>query len=127
MKPHDQFCFTTRIINQVLDKEDHYSFLTPIMKALLEKCKTTFNLQVQIPALNLRLSGPDFFKHFKEYCQSEEWKYFLEKKVQPLSDDYFRGYLANLPTGKLQIYQQIWSNDYIVKIKTNRSQDWQDF
>ena len=70
------------------------------MKALLEKCKATFNLQVQIPALNLRLSGPDFFNHFKEYCQSEEWKYFLDKKVQPLSDQYFSGYLANIPTGK---------------------------
>ena len=90
----------SRIIHQALDTEDHYSFLIPIMKALLEKCKATFNLQVQIPALNLRLSGPDFFNHFKEYCQSEEWKYFLDKKVQPLSDQYFSGYLANIPTGK---------------------------
>ena len=91
--------FFSRIIHQALDTEDHYSFLIPIMKALLEKCKTTFNLQVQIPALNLRLSGPDFFNHFKEYCQSEEWNYFLEKKVAPLSDQYTRGYLAELPTG----------------------------
>ena len=90
----------SRIIHQALDTEDHYSFLIPIMKALLEKCKATFNLQVQIPALNLRLSGPDFFNHFKEYCQSEEWKYFLDKKVQPLSDQYFSGYLANIPTGR---------------------------
>ena len=88
-----------KIIDQALDTEDHYSFLVPIMKALLEKCKISFNLQVQIPALNLRLAGPDFFNHFKEYCQSEEWKYFLDKKVQPLSDQYIRGYLANLPTG----------------------------
>ena len=51
----------------------------------------------------IRLSGPDFFKHVKEYCQSEEWKYFLEKKVQPLNDEYYRGYLANLPTGKFMI------------------------
>ena len=82
------------------------------MKALLEKCKATFNLQVQIPALNLRLSGPDFFNHFKEYCQSEEWKYFLDKKVQPLSDQYFSGYLANIPTGK----------NYSFPLKVSKSQ-----
>ena len=107
----------SRIIHQALDTEDHYSFLIPIMKALLEKCKATFNLQVQIPALNLRLSGPDFFNHFKEYCQSEEWKYFLDKKVQPLSDQYFSGYLANIPTGKNNLFPlvsvRLWNSSMV--------------
>ena len=83
----------------ILQETEHYSFLVPIMKALLEKSKENFKLQVAIPALNLRLSGPEFFEHFKEYSQSEEWKYFLEKKVKPQSDIYFKGYLATLPTG----------------------------
>ena len=80
------------------NEEEHYSFCVPIMKALLEKCKTSFNLQVQIPSLNLRQSGPEFFEFFKTYSASEEWNYFLTKKVEPLSEGYWRGYLANLPT-----------------------------
>ena len=83
----------------ILQEDEHFSFLVPIMKGLLDKSKASLNLQVQVPALNLRLSGPEFFEHFKDYCQTEEWKYFREKKVQPLSDAYFKGYLAKLPTG----------------------------
>ena len=83
----------------ILQEDEHFSFLVPIMKGLLDKSKTSLNLQVQVPVLNLRLSGPEFFEHFKDYCQTEEWKYFREKKVQPLSDAYFKGYLAKLPTG----------------------------
>ena len=37
------------------------------MKALLEKSKIMFQLTTQLPSLNLRLGGPQFYEHFKEY------------------------------------------------------------
>ena len=88
------------IILKALEKDSenqHYSFLLPIMKALLEKTKTSLNLQSQVPTLNLRLAGPQFFDHFRDYCQSEEWTYFTNKKIQPLHDAYRQGYLNDLP------------------------------
>ena len=47
----------SKIIQQSMADEEHYSFLIPIMKALLEKSKATFQLTTQLPSLNLRLAG----------------------------------------------------------------------
>ena len=57
----------SKIIQETIKNEEHYSFLVPIMKALLEKSKSTFQLTTQLPSLNLRMAGPQFFEHFKEY------------------------------------------------------------
>ena len=37
------------------------------------------------------------FQAFKTYCQGEEWKYFLEKKVSALAASYQDGFLIGLP------------------------------
>ena len=102
---------SNRLSNMIIksvENDQHYSYLLPIMKALLEKTKTAFNLQGQIPTLNLRLAGPQFFEHFKTYCLTEEWKYFTSKKVQPLYEDYKKGYLNNLP----QEMDVFWAESY---------------
>jgi hypothetical protein len=83
----------SRIVTSSLDNEEHYSFLVPITKALLEKCKVSMNLTTQLPSLNLRLGGPQFFDHFRGYCQSEEWAYFMEKRILPMHDEYMSGIL----------------------------------
>ena len=101
------FRLSTMILKCV-ENDKHYSYLLPIMKALLEKTKTAFNLQSQVPTLNLRLAGPQFFEHFKTYCTTEEWTYFTTKKVQPLHDEYKKGYLNNLP----QEMDVFWAESY---------------
>ena len=99
----------SNIILKSLESDDkHYSFLLPIMKALLEKTKTSLNLQSQVPTLNLRLAGPQFFDHFKDYCHSEEWSYFISKKIQPFHEEYLKGYLNNLP----QEMDTFWAECY---------------
>ncbi len=102
--------------------DERYSFYVPIMKALLEKSKAQFNLQVQAPALNLRsnTSGPEFFEHFKTYCQSEEWKYFVSKKVQPFADEFFRGYLASLPTDMDVFWAECYEMTKVLAHKRSR-------
>ncbi len=88
----------SKIISQCDSSNDeHYSFLVPIMKALLEKSKTDLALNTNLPALKLRLAGPEFFEHFKEYHGGEEWEYFIKKHVTPLHDSYMTGYLSDLP------------------------------
>lgn len=80
-------------------ESDLYSFLSPVMKALLDKAKAQLHLTAQLPSLNLQhQSGPSFYEHFKEVIQTEEWSYFIEKKVQPHHDEHLKGFLTNLPT-----------------------------
>ena len=54
------------------------------------------------------ISGPQFFEHFKEYSESEEWQYFISKKIQPIHNQYTSGYLARLP----QEMDEFWAECY---------------
>ena len=89
---------TNKIIREALKQEntDHYAFLVPIMKALLDKVKVPLDLTKQLPSLNLRQSGCEFFTHFQTYCTEDEWEYFISKKVLPLHDVFTTGFLQLL-------------------------------
>ncbi|XP_068150111.1 LOW QUALITY PROTEIN: neurobeachin-like protein 1 [Drosophila tropicalis] len=83
-------------INRALDNAievgnpEEYSFLMPVMKALLEKCRTAFNLDSTLPDLPSTLSGPVFFNDFQMYSTSKKWRNFIERMVKPLYDHYQR-------------------------------------
>ncbi|KQS43568.1 neurobeachin-like protein 1 isoform X1 [Drosophila erecta] len=83
-------------INRALDNAievgnpEEYSFLMPVMKALLEKCRIAFNLDYTLPDLPSTSSGPVFFNDFQMYSTSKKWRNFIERKVKPLYDCYQR-------------------------------------
>eukprot|EP00090_Calanus_glacialis_P023550 TRINITY_DN363_c0_g1_i1.p1 TRINITY_DN363_c0_g1~~TRINITY_DN363_c0_g1_i1.p1 ORF type:complete len:2732 (-),score=430.45 TRINITY_DN363_c0_g1_i1:184-7587(-) len=101
---------TNKIIREALkqDNTDHYAFLVPIMKALLDKGKIPLELTKQLPSLNLRQSGCEFFTHFQVYCLEDEWEYFITKKVSPLHDAFTAGFLQLL-RDKSNVY---WAECY---------------
>jgi neurobeachin-like protein 1/2 len=65
---------------------DQYSFLIPVMKALLEKTRLSVSLTTNAPDMPSTSSGPEFFHEFQMYCTSKQWIGFIEKKV---SGDFF--------------------------------------
>ncbi|XP_015015894.2 neurobeachin-like protein 1 isoform X1 [Drosophila mojavensis] len=83
-------------INRALDNAievgnpEEYSFLMPVMKALLEKCRSAFNLDTTLPDLPSTSSGPVFFNDFQMYSTSKKWRNFMERMVKPLYDRYQR-------------------------------------
>ena len=82
------------------DDDQHYSFLVPVIKSLLEKSKDQLHLTSQLPSLNLAQSqqaAVTFYNHFKTYQGEEEWRYFVDKKTKPGHDAFQAGFLANLP------------------------------
>ena len=92
------------LMKKVLGKNgelsDRYSMIANVMKALLAKSRETLSLTTQLPSLNLRnASGgaASFFDEFRAYSCGEEWSYFLEKKITPLSESYQSGFLRELP------------------------------
>ncbi|EDW34755.1 GL12834 [Drosophila persimilis] len=72
-------------INRALDNAievgnpEEYSFLMPVMKALLEKCRLAFNLDSTLPDLPSTSSGPVFFNDFQMYSTSKKWRNFIER------------------------------------------------
>ncbi|XP_001983501.2 neurobeachin-like protein 1 isoform X2 [Drosophila grimshawi] len=89
-------------INRALDNAievgnpEEYSFLMPVMKALLEKCRFAFNLDSTLPDLPSTSSGPVFFNDFQMYSTSKKWRNFMERMVKPLYDRYQREIELNL-------------------------------
>uniref|UniRef100_A0A182N771 DUF4704 domain-containing protein n=1 Tax=Anopheles dirus TaxID=7168 RepID=A0A182N771_9DIPT len=64
-----------------VDNAEQYSFLIPVMKALLEKSRTVLALATHTPDLPATSSGPIFFQDFQTYCASRQWTTFVEKMV----------------------------------------------
>lgn len=60
---------------------EEYSFLMPIMKALLEKTSSILNLSTNVPDLPPISSGPVFFEQFQMYSVTRQWTSFIEKMV----------------------------------------------
>ncbi len=79
------------------EKKELLSSLSPVMKALLEKSKEQLHVSTQLPSLNMRCQGEDFFAELLRYFKTEEWKYFLDHKIQSLHDEYRAGFLSELP------------------------------
>jgi hypothetical protein len=63
------------------DNQEHYSFVIPVLKALLEKLTVTLALANHLPGLPQTQAGPTFFDDFQLYCQAAEWKLFMDRKV----------------------------------------------
>ncbi|XP_071441260.1 neurobeachin-like protein 1 [Hetaerina americana] len=81
-------------INKILCKDierncqDRYSFLIPVVKALLEKLSHALGLEKLLPELPRTQAGPVFFEEFRNYCQCEEWTSFVENTIRGLHDGY---------------------------------------
>lgn len=64
------------------DNQEHFSFLMPVVKALIEKLTDMLSLSSYVPDLPLTQSGPVFYEDFQKFCQNIQWSSFIEKKVR---------------------------------------------
>ena len=113
---------TNKIIKDALEdgNTDHYAFIVPIIKALLEKSKVPLELTKQLPSLNLRQSGCEFFTHFQEYCITEEWDYFLSKRIIPLHNSFTGGFLQMLRDKSNVYWAECYEEAKVNQHKRNR-------
>ncbi|XP_013384976.1 neurobeachin-like protein 1 [Lingula anatina] len=69
------------VIEQAItDNTDQYSFMLPVLKALLMKCPTLLDVRLYLPNCPIT-SRPSFFDDFKLYAQTEEWKTYIARVV----------------------------------------------
>jgi len=69
-------------IDSLIENRDQYSFLMPVMKALVDKCLDLLNMETYLPTLPSTTASPTFFDDFKKYCLSQEWTHFMERQVR---------------------------------------------
>jgi hypothetical protein len=60
---------------------EHYSFVLPVMKALLARISPTLALNSRLPTLPDTQAGPAFFERFQAYAQTPEWRALIDDKV----------------------------------------------
>ncbi|XP_063234189.1 neurobeachin-like protein 1 isoform X2 [Bacillus rossius redtenbacheri] len=90
------------------DNQEHYSFLIPVVKALLDKLGPSLGLRSHLPDLPATQSGPAFFDDFQRYCLQPQWTSFMEKKVRPLHDCHQAALSAQLT----ELMNTFWAECY---------------
>ncbi|XP_021366386.1 neurobeachin-like protein 1 isoform X2 [Mizuhopecten yessoensis] len=71
------------IVKAVTENTDNYSFLIPVLKALIDKAYDLLNLDLHLPNLPPTARSPTFFDDFRAYCLTDEWTVFVESYVNP--------------------------------------------
>ncbi|XP_060592045.1 neurobeachin-like protein 1, partial [Ruditapes philippinarum] len=94
------------IVKAVDDETDNYSFLIPVMKALIDKSYQLLNLDLNLPNLPSTMMSPTFFDDFKTYCKTEEWTTFIENYIEPQKQHFTENVFMDL-TNKIA---EFWSN-----------------
>jgi hypothetical protein len=77
-------CYLDSIVQNSLQgaQPEHYSFVLPVMKALLARVAGTLSLVNRLPGLPDTQSGPAFFEKFQLYAQTPEWRALIDNKVR---------------------------------------------
>ncbi|KAK3582874.1 hypothetical protein CHS0354_012486 [Potamilus streckersoni] len=95
------------VISKAIDENtDNYSFLIPVMKALIDKAFDLMNLDLNLPNLPSTSLSPTFFDDFKVYCRSKEWRTFLEVYVTPQKEHFVDSAFQD----SLTTTQEFWKN-----------------
>ncbi len=107
----EEACYLIASVEQVMHAsigqadDQHYAFLIPIMKSLIDKCQSLLLMNVQVPNVPFSNVSPTFYEDFKEYCQGPEWRMFIQRHVQPLREQYLA-----MTINPCQMNMRIWWN-----------------
>lgn len=83
----DEACYLLGKVEGILRRsileqtEEMYSFLVPLLRTLLSKVHRLLYMELHLPQLPDTNGSPSFFEDFKIYCNSPEWRVYLDKYV----------------------------------------------
>lgn len=84
----DEACYLLGKVEGILrhsiqeQSEETYSFLVPLLRTLLSKVHRLLYMELHLPQLPDTNGSPSFFEDFKTYCNSPEWRVYLDKYVR---------------------------------------------
>ncbi|XP_072473428.1 neurobeachin-like protein 1 isoform X1 [Notamacropus eugenii] len=72
----------------IKEQTETYSFLIPLFRTLVSKIYELLFMNLHLPSLPTTNGSPSFFEDFQEYCNSNEWKIYIEKYIMPYMKQY---------------------------------------
>ncbi|XP_041835153.1 neurobeachin-like protein 1 isoform X2 [Melanotaenia boesemani] len=90
----DEACYLLGKVEGILRRsiqeqtEEMYSFLVPLLRTLLSKVHRLLYMELHLPLLPDTNGSPSFFEDFKLYCNSPEWRVYLDKYIIPYMKQY---------------------------------------
>lgn len=84
----DEACYLLGKVEGILrrsiqeQREETYSFLVPLLRTLLSKVHRLLFIELHLPQLPDTNGSPSFFEDFHLYCNSPEWRVYLDKYVR---------------------------------------------
>uniref|UniRef100_A0A3Q3EE64 Neurobeachin-like protein 2 n=1 Tax=Labrus bergylta TaxID=56723 RepID=A0A3Q3EE64_9LABR len=90
----DEACYLLGKVESILRRsiqeqtEETYSFLVPLLRTLLSKVHRLLYMELHLPQLPDTNGSPSFFEDFRLYCDSPEWRVYLDKYIIPYMKQY---------------------------------------
>lgn len=84
----DEACYLLGKVEGILrrsiqeQREETYCFLVPLLRTLLSKVHRLLFIELHLPQLPDTNGSPSFFEDFQLYCDSPEWRVYLDKYVR---------------------------------------------
>lgn len=91
----DEACYLLGKVEGILRRsvqqqaEETYSFLVPLLRTLLSKVHRLLYMELHLPQLPDTNGSPSFFEDFQAYCNSPEWRVYLDKYVRKCVFSFF--------------------------------------
>lgn len=88
LSSQDEACYLLGKVEGILRRsiqeqtEETYSFLVPLLRTLLSKVHRLLYMELHLPQLPDTNGSPSFFEDFQMYCDSPEWRVYLDKYVR---------------------------------------------
>jgi hypothetical protein len=100
-----------KIFSSISQNEDseHFAYLLPIMKTIIEKSYDILQMNVQIPNVPLHKATSTALDDFRQYSSSsnsQEWQMFIQRHIEPLAEHY-----RSMSIRPFHMNMKIWWNN----------------
>jgi hypothetical protein len=100
-----------KIFSSISQNEDceHFVYLLPIMKTIIDKSYEILQMNVQIPNVPLHKATSTALDDFRQYSSSsnsQEWQTFIQRHIEPLAEHY-----RSMSIKPFHMNMKIWWNN----------------
>jgi hypothetical protein len=100
-----------QILSTITQNEDceHFAYLLPIMKIIIDKSYEILQMNVQIPNVPLHKATSTVLDDFRQYSSSsnsQEWQMFIQRHIEPLAEHY-----RSMSIRPFHMNMKIWWNN----------------
>ncbi|KAL1022209.1 hypothetical protein UPYG_G00023730 [Umbra pygmaea] len=94
VETQDEACYLLGKVEGILRRSveeqtgETYMCLVPLLRTLLSKVHKLLYMELHLPQLPDTNDSPSFFEDFQLYCNSPEWRVYLDKYIIPYMKQY---------------------------------------